>query len=140
LVHFKAPVAQGIERRIPNPQVAGSIPAGGTKKIKRVFDCDPPVGDTMLPNTHGGAMGGRPSVEFYVDVNEPVRSSGEFSIPPNTHGAAMGYSDAAPYGAGWVFHQRGFFTPGACGAVGAQNFEPWLDLSSQGSVEMTIPR
>ncbi len=31
-----APVAQGIERRIPNPQVAGSIPAGGTKEIKRL--------------------------------------------------------------------------------------------------------
>ena len=31
---LNAPVAQGIERRIPNPQVAGSIPAGGTKENK----------------------------------------------------------------------------------------------------------
>ena len=28
-----APVAQGIEHRIPNPGAAGSIPAGGTKAI-----------------------------------------------------------------------------------------------------------
>ena len=60
--------------------------------------------------------------------------------PPNTHGAAMGYSDAAPYGAGGGIYQRGFLTPeGLHGAVGAQNLEPWLDLSSQGSVEMTFP-
>ena len=61
------------------------------------------------------------------------------TIPPNTHGAAMGYSDAAPYGAGGGIYLRGFLTPeGLHGAVGAQNLEPWLDLSSQGSVEMTL--
>ena len=51
----------------------------------------------------------------------------------------MGYSDAAPYGAGRVFTNADLLTPqGLHGAVGAQNLEPWSDLSSQGSVEMTL--
>ena len=51
----------------------------------------------------------------------------------------MGYSDAAPCGAGRVFTNADLLTPeGLHGAVGAQNLEPWLDLSSQGSVEMTL--
>ena len=52
LQNHSAPVAQGIEHRIPNPGAAGSIPAWSTNKIKGLH-CSP-GGAVLL----GGTMGG----------------------------------------------------------------------------------
>jgi hypothetical protein len=58
----RTPVAQRIERRVPNPQVAGSSPAGGVGEKTLVWKANPPGRGACLENRSDGCAvwGSRP--------------------------------------------------------------------------------
>ena len=54
---YEALVAQGIERRFPKPCVAGSNPAGGTRKVRVYGGIDPATGKArQLSRTVRGSV------------------------------------------------------------------------------------
>lgn len=80
-----APVAQGIEHRIPNPGVGGPIPPGGTNNIKELGRYRP-SSFFFLPGMAGKPSLFQPIPAYYVTIilSGSSRRMRCFTLPPKS--------------------------------------------------------